>query len=163
MTQTISALAITEKAWIQDTGLDLFAASFFACAAGLLIMRLGDLKWKIGAAMLLLLAVDILLIAEHNQYAGREGVGAAIHIYCVYALGILFTLAPGLIAFGLRQVGKSWYRFSLGCAIAWVMFAPLFFFTPNAWNGAYERFVAAIMITWVAGVSWLLLQTGRKS
>ncbi len=60
--QTISALAITEKAWIQDTGLNLFAASCAACAVGLFSMNLGDWKWKAGVSLLLLLAVDILLV-----------------------------------------------------------------------------------------------------
>ncbi len=34
-----------------------------------------------GAALLVLLGINVILIAEHNQYAGREGVGASIHIY----------------------------------------------------------------------------------
>lgn len=161
ISQTISDLAIERKAWIQDAGLDLFAFAFVACAIGLFSMNAGDWKWKTGAFMLLLLAVDILLIAEHNKYAGREGVGASIHIYCVYALGFLFTLAPWLIAFDLRHINRGWYRFSLGCAISWAILGPLFFFTPDAWDGAYERFISAIMISWVAGISWLLFQVGR--
>ena len=118
ISETISSLAITDYAWIQDSGLDLFALAFAACATGLFLMNLGDWKWKTGSSMLLLLAVDILLIAEHNQYAGREGVGASIHIYCVYVLGVLFTLAPFLISFGLSELKGSWSRYSLGTAIA---------------------------------------------
>ena len=121
VSQTISALAITEKAWIQDSGLNLFAASIAACAAGLFLISLGGWKWKVGSFLLLLLAVDILLISEHDKYAGREGVGASIHIYCVYALGILFTLAPFLLSFGLQRVSRGWHLFSLWTAIFWAL------------------------------------------
>ena len=160
ISQTISALAITEKAWIQDTGLNLFAASLAACAIGLLSMNLGSWKWKVGASGLLLLAIDVLLISEHDKYAGREGVGASIHIYCVYALGILFTLTPALLSIGLQKIGHGWQRFSLWTAICWAVLSPVFFFVPNGWNGAYERFISLVMITWVSLISWLLVQKG---
>ena len=162
ISQTISALAITEKAWIQDTGLNLFAASFVACAIGLFSMNLGGWKWKAGAFALLLLAIDVLLISEHDKYAGREGVGASIHIYCVYALGILFTLAPALLSSGLQKVGRGWQHFSRWAAICWAVLSPVFFFVPNGWDGAYERFISLIMITWVSLISWLLVQKGLR-
>lgn len=160
ISETISSLAITDYAWIQDSGLDLFALAFAACATGLLLINLGDWKWKTGSFMLLLLAVDILLIAEHNQYAGREGVGASIHIYCVYVLGVLFTLAPFLISFGLSELKGSWSRYSLGTAIAWAALCPIFFFVPDSWDGAYERFISLIVIAWVAAISWMLAKKG---
>lgn len=50
-----------------------------ACAIGLYAWGLGVTKWKIGTFLLFLLGVDVVLIAEHNQYAGRERVGASIH------------------------------------------------------------------------------------
>ncbi|MGB3299353.1 MAG: DUF998 domain-containing protein [Phormidesmis sp.] len=161
ISQTISDLAIAEKAWIQDTGLDLFAVSFITCAIGLLALNLGGLRWRAGAFTMLLLAVDIALIAEHNKYANREGVGTAIHIYCVYALGALFTAAPLLMAAGLRKISHGWYLYSLGTAASWAVLSPLFFFTPTSWDGAYERFISLIMITWVALISWLLIQKAK--
>lgn len=161
--ETISKLAIGKYAWIQDFGLDLFAAAILATAIGLYTLRLEQIRWKIGTALLVLLSIDVVLIAEHNQYAGREGVGAAIHIQCVYALGLLFALATLLLAFGLRNVSRAWYRFSLGISIVWTVLGPIFFWVPNSWDGAFERFVALIMVAWFVAVSWLLLQWGRRS
>lgn len=161
ITQTISALAITEKAWIQDTGLNLYAVSFVACAIGLFSMNLGGWKWKTGVSMLLLLAVDILLISEHDKYAGREDVvGAEIHIYCVYALGLLFTLAPLLISFGLKKISRGWYLYSIATAISWMVLSAIFFLIPTGWDGAYERLISLITVAWVALISWLLFQKG---
>ncbi|PZD74769.1 hypothetical protein C1752_00613 [Acaryochloris thomasi RCC1774] len=162
ISDTISSLAIEKAAWIQDTGLDLFAAGLIACAIALYAWHLGKTKWKAGTLMLALLGIDVLLIAEHNKYAGREDVsGAAIHIYCVYALGILFTLVPLLLAFGLRKVSRKWFRLSLGTAIAWGILSPIFFFIPTSWDGIYERFLSLIMIGWVAAISVLLFQRGQ--
>lgn len=162
ISETISSLAITEYAWIQDSGLDLFAAAFAACAVGLFSLNLGGWKWQTGTSMLLLLAIDIFLIAEHNKYAGREDVvGAAIHIYCVYALGILFSLAPFLLSFGLRKLRGNRHLYSLGTAITWAVLAPIFFFIPNGWDGAYERALSLIVIAWVAVISWMLVKEGR--
>lgn len=161
ISETISKLAIGKGAWIHDIGLDLFAIALIACAVGLSTWQLGKAKWKAGSLMLVLLSIDVFLISEHNKYAGREDVaGAAIHIYCVYALGILFTLAPLLLAFGLRKVNRKWFRFSLGTGVTWAILSPLFFFIPTDWDGLYECFLAMIMVTWVVVISWLLFRRG---
>ena len=128
---------------------------------GLFVWNLGGLRWKTAAVLLGLLGVDVILIAEHNQYAGRPGVGAAIHIYCVYALAILFAATSLLLSFGLRKVGRNWYRYSMGTAIIWTILAPIFFFVPTSIDGAYERFISLITISWVAAISWLLIKRGR--
>jgi hypothetical protein len=161
ISETISKLAIGKYAWIQDLGLDLFAATILATAIGLYTLRLESIRWKIGTALLVLLSIDVVLIAEHNQYAGRAGVGASIHIQCVYALGLLFALATFLLAFGLRKVSRTWYRFSLGTSILWTVLGPIFFWVPTLWDGAFERFVALIMVTWFAAISWLLILTSN--
>ena len=161
ISETISALAITKSAWIQDLGLDLYAVAMFACAIGLYQWNLGGLRWKIASILLGLLGIDIILIAEHNQYAGREGIGASIHIQCVYALAVLFAAITFLASFSLRRVGRNWYRYSMGTALVWVVLAPIFFFVPTSINGAYERFISLITISWVAAISWLLIRRGQ--
>ena len=161
ISETISALAITKSAWIQDLGLDLYAVAMFACAIGLYQWNLGGLRWKIASVLLGLLGIDIILIAEHNQYAGREGIGASIHIQCVYALAVLFAAITFLASFGLRRVGRNWYRYSMGTAIIWTVLAPFFFIVPTNINGAYERFISLITISWVAAISWLLIKRGQ--
>lgn len=161
ISETISALAITKYAWIQDLGLDLYAVAMFACAIALLRWNLGDWRWKTSSILLVLLGIDVILIAEHNQYAGREGIGASIHIQCVYALAVLFAAVTLLLSFGLRKVGRNWYRYSMGTAIVWIVLAPIFFFVPTNIDGAYERFISLITIFWVATISWLLIKKGR--
>lgn len=160
ISQTISNLAINEKAWIQDIGLNLFAASFVACAVGLFSLSLGGWKWKAGAGMLLLLAIDILAISEYDQYADLSSFGSTVHFTCVCILGVLFALAPALLSFSLHKVSRGWQLFSLWTAIIWAVLSPIFFFTPNGWNGLYERFLSLLVISWIALISWLLVQKG---
>ena len=163
ISETISALAITKHAWIQDLGLDLYAAAMIACAIGLYAWNLDGLRWKIASVLLGLLGIDVILIAQHNQYAGRPGVGASIHIQCVYALAVLFATVTLLLSFGLRRISRNWYRYSMGTAIVWTVLAPIFFFVPTNIDGAYERFISLITISWVAAISWLLIKKGQLS
>lgn len=161
ISETISSLAITKYAWIQDTGLVLFAFGIIACAIALSRWRINKVKWKIGTLLLLFLGVDIVLIAQHNQYAGREGIGAAIHLRCVIVMAVLFTLTGILLASGLRKAHRNWYRYSMATAIFWLVLSPIFFIMPTHIDGAYERFIALIMIAWVAAISWILIRQGR--
>lgn len=160
ISETISKLAIGDYAWIQDLGLDLFAISLFAIAIGLFKWSVGGWRWQTGAFLLILLCFDILVIAEHNQYAGQDNSGANIHIHAVYVLGLLVALAALLLGFDLRRISRNWSRFSIGLSIVWTVLGPIFFVVPTSWNGAYERFVALIMVTWVVALSGLLIQRG---
>ena len=158
ISQTISDLAAGASSWLLDLGLYLFAAAWFAVAVGSWAWRLAGLSWRIAAASAALLGLDILIIASFNQYAGQENLGANVHLKAVYALGVLFALACLLASLGLRKLSGSLGRSSLIVGIAWTILSPLFFFVPDAWNGAYERFLAVMLVTWLAALSWLLLQ-----
>lgn len=162
ITQTISNLAITEKAWIQDVGLNLFSASFAACGVGFLMLNLGGLRWKAGSSLLLLLAVDILIISEYDTYADADSFGATVHLACVIVLGVLFILAPWLTAFGLKHISRNHYLYSLATAGIWGAFSFVFFLIPTGWDGAYERALSLIVIAWVALASWMLLNQGIR-
>jgi hypothetical protein len=78
----------------------------------------------------------------------------------VYALGALFAAIPALAAAGLYRIGRVWARLSIATAVAWLLLAPVFFFVPEGWNGAYERGLGLIIVGWTAMLSWLLLQAG---
>ncbi|MGF1523276.1 MAG: DUF998 domain-containing protein [Leptolyngbyaceae cyanobacterium] len=162
ISETISELAIGKYSWIQDMGLNFFAAGLIACAVALYTWKLGGFRWKFGTVLLGLLGIDVFFISRYNQYANQASVGSTIHLYLVCALGITFTLLTFLVAPGLRKVGLKWYRFTLWIMVLWTISAPLFFLVPTSWDGAYERLVALIMVTWVAGISWLLAGRGQK-
>ncbi|MGB7083987.1 MAG: DUF998 domain-containing protein [Phormidesmis sp.] len=160
ISQTISDLAINKKAWIQDVGLNLFAASFAACGIGFFILDMDGWKWKVGSILLFVLAVDILVISEFDRYADLDSFGSTVHLSCVVVLAVVFTLMLVLTASGLSKVNQSWRSFNLVTAFIWALMAPVFFVTPNSLNGAYERLLSLIVIAWVTRASKLLLDKG---
>ena len=160
---SISKLAIGEYAWIQDLGLDAYALGVFALAVGLFLQVRGDGRWHTGLLLLLVLGIDIILIAEHNQYTGRPERGVAIHIYLVYALYALVAVIPLFLARGLKRFGRHWRVGSLVMSGLWLVLAPFFFFVPDSVDGAYERFLALFLVLSVGGAGWKLIRVNRAS
>jgi hypothetical protein len=156
ISDTISNLAIGNYGWIQDIGLNIFAVGIFALSVGLYLGLSGGWRFKSGVVLLILLSIDVLLISEHDQYAGRPGRGASIHIYCVYALYGLFILIPFFLSKSLKAWGDRWRFFSLGIAAGWFVLASLFFIVPDSWDGGYERFLALFLLAWVGSLGWQL-------
>ena len=163
ISQTISKLAIGEHAWIQDVGLDAYAVGVFALAVGLFLVVSGGWRWYTGLVLLVLLGIDIVFISEHNQYAGRPGRGAAIHIYLVYALYALVAAIPLFLAEGMRRFDKRWRVGSWAMSLSWLVLAPFFFFVPDTMNGAYERFLALFLVVSVASVGYKLTQVNSET
>lgn len=160
ISETISKLAIGPYAWIQDLGLDFFAGGAVACGVGLYAWNLGRTGWKVGSFSLIVLGAVVILIAEHNQYAGGDGRGAAIHRYLVYAFGVLFACATGLTAKGLERIHPRWKWGNWAFTLVWVISAPIFYFVPTAWDGAYERMLGLIVLVWTLAIAGLLLRRG---
>jgi hypothetical protein len=150
ISQTISNLAVGRWSWLLDLGLYLLATACFATAVGLAARRLGGASWTFAAAAVALLGIDVIVVAAFDEYAGTTNPGADVHSAAVYALGALFALACLLAVPGLKRLHGSLGRFSLVVGLAWIVLAPLFFLVPNAWDGAYERFLALILLGWLA-------------
>jgi len=147
---TISNLAAAEGgSWaddIADIGLYAFVAAVLATTAGLARWRIDRLDWKLGAVMLVTVAVCVTLIAGYEAYT--TGKGPMIHYKLVYVLGAAFPLAVLLTAGQFWCIDKR-----LGIALyaggaLWAALAPLLFVVQTGWDGAYERLLAALMLGW---------------
>lgn len=156
ISDTISMLAIGKYGWIQDWGLDLLAVGFLAVATGLYTWKRKGIKWIISLIILVLISVDLVLIAEHNQYAGKPGY--TIHRELVYILAGLFLILNILISFKLKSLKPFLKRFSLWIAALWLILAPLLPLIPDSWDGAYERLVSTLIVVWLAVISYHLFK-----
>lgn len=162
ISETISRLAIGKDAWIQDLGLDLYALGLAAIAAGLFRWNRGGWRWHTAAGLFVLMAIDIVLIAEHNQYAPSGTPKDNIHMTCVITLYFLFAACSGLLAFELRALRKSFFWATATVFCVWIAGSPLFLYVvPDAYQGLTERIVGVAMATWVGLVAWILWQRGR--
>jgi len=150
MRGTISDLAAAKGSSqvddLVDMGLYAFVLGVIATSAGLLRWRIERLDWRIGVVMLAIVAVCVTLIAGYEAYT--TGNGPVIHRGLVYALGAAFPLAVLLTAGQFREISKP-----LGIALyiggaVWALLGPGLFVVPTAWDGAYERVLAALMLAW---------------
>lgn len=158
ISDTISMLAIGKYGWIQDWGLDIFALGCMALAIGLFSLKSTGGKWLFSLLLLVFLGVNILLIAEHNQYAGRPGEN--IHRTLVYILAGLFLMLNILISYDINILRQGLKKFSRWVAFLWLILAPLLPLIPDNWDGAYERVVCLLLVVWSATVAYYLLKRG---
>ena len=151
---TISMLAIGKYGWIQDLGLDILAVGFLALAIGLYYIKRSGTKWLISLGISLLIAAVLILIAEHNQYAGKTGF--TLHRKLVYTLALLFPALLFTISSGLQNIKSFLKNFSRWVAGIWLVLAPLLPLMPNSLDGAYERLVSSLIVIWLGTVSYQL-------
>ncbi|MBZ9730310.1 DUF998 domain-containing protein [Salegentibacter sp. JZCK2] len=162
ISDTISMLAIGKYGWIQDWGLDILALGYFALAVGLFTWKRSGTKWIISLIILVLISINLVFIAEHNQYAGRPGYN--IHRELVYILAGLFLVLTILISFDLKYLKPFLKRFSFWIAALWLIFAPVLTLIPDSLDGAYERIVCSLLVIWPTVVSYHLYKfSGSES
>lgn len=156
ISDTISMLAIGKYGWIQDWGLDLLAMGYLALSIGLYTWKREGTKWIISLIILVLIGITLVLIAEHNQYAGRPGYN--IHRELVYTLAGLFLVLTILISFDLKYLRSFLKRFSLWIVALWFIFAPFLMLIPDSLDGAYERLICTLLVVWPATISYQLFK-----
>lgn len=163
ISDTISDLAAGPHAWIQDAGLLLFAAGLLALGAGVLRWNPAGRRWTAAGWLLLAMAADVVVIAAHNEYGDRDSGRYVIHSYAVYLLAALFAATTAASAAPIGSAGRVWRRFGLGITAVWLVAGPPFFFIPTAWDGAYERGLALVVVGWTSALSALLIrEAGRR-
>lgn len=159
---TVSDLAAGKYEIIQDVALYGYAASLVACAIGAAHSHRDGTKWNLGIGCLALLAMCVVIIGARNEYGDGDNEGIVIHIYVVYVIGLLFAALFVLMGHGMFLVAK-WYGYlSYSCAALWIIGAPVFFFMPTGYDGAFERGLGGITIVWVMAFSWMLISAARK-
>ncbi len=158
---TVSDLAAGKYEIIQDVALYGYAGSFVACAIAAAHLHLDGTRWNIGIACLALLALCVAIIGARNEYGDQDNEGIVIHIYIVYLLGVLFTTLFLSMGRGLALVARRYAIISYCCAASWTVGAPIFFFMPTGYDGAFERGLGVITVVWVISFSWMLTSVAR--
>ncbi|MEE4206079.1 MAG: DUF998 domain-containing protein [Erythrobacter sp.] len=139
---------------LADTGLYAFVVAVLAATAGLARWRIDRLDWKIGAVLLVIVAICVALIAGYEAYTNGEG--PVIHYRLVYVLGGAFPLTVLLTAGQFYEIRK-WLGIALyTLGVVWGIAAPFLFVVPTGWDGAYERLLAALMLGWFAAMGVMI-------
>lgn len=146
---TVSDLAAGDLEIIQDVGLYGYAGALIALALANAHVRMPGRSWTVTVFTLALLALCVTVIGARNEYGDGDDEGVEVHIYVVYALGVLFTLLFFAATRGLRHVAASYRWISLGCGVAWAIGAPVFFVLPTNIDGLWERGLGIVTCVWV--------------
>lgn len=161
--ETISDLAAGRMEIVMDVALYGFAAGIIATALAAAHAHLGGIGWSGGILALALLAAVVTVIAARNEYGDGDDEGVVIHIYLVYALGLLFALVPLLMSTGAARDSRWSCRALRGLGILWAVASPVFFLVPTAYDGLYERLLGLVAAAVVCVLCAVFLKRGRRA
>ncbi len=157
---TISDMAAGEGEIVMDVALYLYAASLIALSLGAAHLHLGQFGWSGGMLILVILALVVTLVGVRNEYGDGDNEGVVIHMYLVYAMGVLYAAGPWIMAQGAGRISKGYLWAFRISAIAWAVAAPIFFLLPTSYDGLWERVLGLITMGWTVPLGWLLLRQG---
>jgi hypothetical membrane protein len=152
---TISDLGAGKYEYIVDIGIYAFAAALIAAALVAAHLHPGGRGWSFGLVGLAVLALIVFLVGARNEYGDQDKDGAVIHVYLVYALGVLQFMVPLGMARGAGRHGGPHGRILVALAALWLVSAPVFFFLPTGIDGLYERYLGVIAMAMVVTLAHL--------
>lgn len=159
---TISDLGAGRYEFIVDIGIYAFSAALVAMALGAAHLHLGGWDWSLGVIGLALAGLIVFLVGARNEYGDNDHEGVVIHVYLVYALGLLFTVVPLGLARGAARAGVLHGRVLVGLALLWLVAAPVFFLLPTGIDGVYERGLGLIAMAMVVTLAHLFRHCCRR-
>lgn len=152
---TISDLAAGNAHVIMDVALYGFAFGLLAAALAAAHARRGGWDWSIGVVSLGVLGLIVTVVGARDEYGDHDAGGVAIHIYLVYALGLLFLITALSMARGAGSVVRWAMPALLGLALAWVIMAPVFLVVPTSIDGLMERVLGLIACAMVCVICYV--------
>ncbi|MFW8592631.1 DUF998 domain-containing protein [Cribrihabitans neustonicus] len=158
---TISDLGAGRYEFIVDSGLYAFSGALVCIAVLAAHVHLGGRGWSFGIVAFALMGLIVFLVGARNEYGDRDNEGVVIHIYLVYALGVLMAVTPWAMARSAGQMGQGYARALRAIAVLWTLTAPVFFFLPTGIDGIYERGLGLLAILAVCTLAHLFLRYGR--
>lgn len=159
---TISDLGAGKYEFIVDIGIYAFSGSLVSVALLAAHVHLGGWRWSCGIIGFAVFGLIVFLVGARNEYGDNDSEGVVIHIYLVYALGLLMALLPWAMANGARRAGHTYGRVLIGISILWTVSAPVFFFLPDGIDGIYERYLGLIAFCAVITMAWLFIHRAYR-
>lgn len=159
---TISDLGAGKYEFIVDIGIYTFSAALISIAVLAAHTHMDGTRWSVVIAGFIVLGLIVFLIGARNEYGDSDDDGAVIHIYLVYALGLIMALLPWCMAEGARRAGAVYGHILVGASCLWVVSAPVFFYLPDAIDGVYERYLGLITFVVVITLARIFIMQGRR-
>jgi hypothetical membrane protein len=162
VSDTISDLAAGEYELIVDVGIYFFSGLIIATALMAAHVHMGGWRWSVAIVCLAILGLVVFLVGARNEYGDNDSESVVIHVYLVYAIGVLVTAIALLMAKGAGKAGDIYQRTLLAIAAVWAVSAPIFFLLPDDIDGAYERYLGLLAFALIFVLSKLFISRARK-
>ncbi|MGZ9809922.1 DUF998 domain-containing protein [Pseudoroseicyclus sp. H15] len=159
---TISDLGAGRYEFIVDIGIYAFSASLISVALMAAHLHLGGWRWSFGVVSFAVLGLIVFLVGARNEYGDSDNEGVVIHIYLVYAIGVLMALTPAALANGARRAEGDFPSVLVAISVLWTVSAPIFFVMPDSIDGIYERYLGLIAFAAVITMAILFIRQGRR-
>ncbi|MFD2738718.1 DUF998 domain-containing protein [Sulfitobacter aestuarii] len=159
---TISDLGAGRYEFIVDIGIYAFSASFISLALLAAHCHLGGWEWSWGIVGFALLGLIVFLVGARNEYGDNDSDGVVIHVYLVYALGLLLAVLPWAMSLGVERVAVASARILKVLSVLWALSAPVFFVLPTHIDGIYERYLGLIAIAVILTLARLFIGRGNR-
>lgn len=163
VSDTISDLAAGEWEIVMDVALYGFAAGLLAVSLAAAHAHLGGVGWSVGVLSFALLAALVVVVGARNEYGDSDNEGMVIHIYLVYGIGVLFTLAPLCMANAMGQHHVWAQRALIALAVAWAILCPIFLLSATSIDGLLERALGLVACALVCTLCAVFFLRGNKS
>lgn len=112
-----------------------------------------------GLISLSLMALTIMLIALWNNHDRKPADDFGVQMILVYAFSALFPALASLLAKRVDELFKGAVAISWAAAVIWIGAGSGYSIVPDEFKGLIERVVLTLPIVWLAGMSWLLIQS----
>lgn len=160
MADTISDLGAGRYEFIVDVGIYSFSASLMSIALLSAHVHLGGRNWSVGIVGFAVLGLIVFLVGARNEYGDNDNEGVVIHVYLVYALGLLMAYLPWAMSAGAARADQAFGKILKVISVVWIISAPVFFFLPNDIDGIYERYLGLVAMAVIVTMAWVFLQRG---
>ena len=159
---TISDLGAGRYEFIVDIGLYSFSAALIALAVLAAHVHLGAWDWSVGIVSLAIFGLLVFLVGARNEYGDNDTEGWVIHVYLVYGIGVMMTVACFAMARGAARADPRYRTVLIATGVVWVASAPVFFFLPTGIDGLYERYLGAVSFVLVATLAHLFHRRAQQ-
>lgn len=159
---TISDLGAGKYEFIVDIGIYAFSASILALALVASHVHMGGKRWTAAIIGLAALSLIVFLVGARNEYGDNDNEGVVIHVYLVYAIGVLFAAVPICMAPGIGRLHAGAAKLLYGLAALWIVAAPVFFFLPDSVDGLYERGLGGIAMAILLTLCVVFIKRGAR-
>lgn len=163
VSDTISDLAAGEWEIVMDISLYGFAAGLLAVSIAAAHAHLGGVGWSVGVLSFAVLAALVVVVGARNEYGDSDNEGVVIHIYLVYGIGVLFTLAPLCMANAIGQHHVWAQRAMVALAVAWAILCPIFLLSATSIDGVLERALGLVACALVSTLCAVFFLRGVRS